>query len=252
VPEGWGDRVCTLILVVGPSGLQLPISIVFKGQGKYLKEAESALYNKLTHVMVHFQENAWVDAVIEREFIKNTLALHVSKLRERYAAGQFPGVLLLQDNFKPHFNEYLCLWFRFTPNNCLIRNAVKDLSKLDVFTAALPSQVTDCGQTVDDTVGKTFKSDLNAFFCRYLESFDMDKTNGKVSAMEKRMKTAEFVNQVAEQFNAKHLDLIQNSCMRTGMYLTIDESDLEKMVPVKYSIRLHRFPFISYSFFKVS
>lgn len=112
---------------------------------------------------------------------------------------------------------------------------MKALYKLEVFPAGLPSLCTDVGQHIDDNTGKQMKSDICAEFTTYLESFPWG-TNpfGKVSAPDKRRKTAEIINKVAGDFNAKHLSLIESSCMRTGMYLTIDESDLSKMVPVKY------------------
>ncbi len=48
VLEGWGDRICTLILTVGNEGLVLPIGVVFKGTGirlKHEKEHSSKLKN---------------------------------------------------------------------------------------------------------------------------------------------------------------------------------------------------------------
>ncbi len=45
---------------------------------------------------------------------------------------------------------------------------------------------------------------------------------------------ARFTDEVAGKFNEKHIKTVEAAAMRTGMYLTIDESDLAKMVPVKY------------------
>ncbi len=46
---------------------------------------------------------------------------------------------------------------------------------------------------------------------------------------------ARFANEVTADFNSKHINTVRAAAMRTGMYLTIDESDLSKMVPVKYA-----------------
>jgi len=44
---------------------------------------------------------------------------------------------------------------------------------------------------------------------------------------------AKFTDEVAGQFNTKHMRTVEAAAIRTGMYLTIDESDLTSMVPVK-------------------
>jgi hypothetical protein len=108
------------------------------------------------------------------------------------------------------------------------------LAKIDIFPAALPALCTDVGQLIDDNVGKTFGRDVTKNFDKYLEDFDfVSNPKGKIAAKNKRMLMARFTNEVAGGFNVKHIALVEAAAMRTGFYLTIDESDLEKAVPVK-------------------
>jgi hypothetical protein len=109
--------------------------------------------------------------------------------------------------------------------------------KLDCFTLALPAQCTDVAQTVDDNVGKQFKADLREKFAAFLESFDWDKNpKGKISAGNKRKLMAQYIDDVAREYNAKHKSLIESSSIRTGMFLTVDGRRDQKMVPVKYEV----------------
>ena len=55
---------------------------------------------------------------------------------------------------------------------------------------------------------------------------------------------AKFTDEVAGEFNAKHIKTVEAAAIRTGMYLTIDESDLTSMVPVKYASFNFSFYFI--------
>jgi hypothetical protein len=248
---GWGDRICTLIINIGPTGLQLPVGVVFKGSGQKLKDEEVSYYKTLTNIFVCFQEKAWVDTRIEIKLINGIIKPAVARLKDSYESRgkSFPGVLLIEDNFKPHFSEYsyFCK-ILVSPGflNFCFRPAVKALQSLQVFPIALPALVTDIGQTVDDTNGKTFKHDMNELFNRYLESFDWEASpKGSITASKKRMVTSEIIDQVAGAYNTKHSRIIHGSCMRTGLKLTIDGSDLESMVPAKYVQKFNSFVYHS-------
>ena len=88
---------------------------------------------------------------------------------------------------------------------------------------------------IDDNIGKTFGSDSGKKFDEYLEAIDF-KANpkGKIPEKEKRMLMARITDEVAGAFNQKHLAVVEAAAVRTGMYLTIDGSNLEKAIPVKY------------------
>jgi hypothetical protein len=110
VLEGWGDRICTLILNIGWEGLILPVGVIFKGTGQKLKDEEWARYSSLKNIAVSFQEKAWVDTRIELKLVERMIKPAVSRLRATFPAGEFPGVILIQDNFKPHFAECVCFY----------------------------------------------------------------------------------------------------------------------------------------------
>jgi hypothetical protein len=64
-------------------------------------------------------------------------------------------------------------------------------------------------------------------------------------APEKRKLTASIINKVAGRYNDRHMPHVKASCLRTGMCLTIDESNLENMRPVKYPLFRFECSFLS-------
>jgi hypothetical protein len=108
VIEGWGDRIGTWSLSAGPGGLDLPVAVIFKGTGLKLSEEELSFYKTLKNIIVLFQPNAWVDTSIELKIVELMMKPIVQKVKKSFTeAGElFPGVLLIQDNFSPHFAEY--------------------------------------------------------------------------------------------------------------------------------------------------
>jgi hypothetical protein len=113
VIEGWGDRFSTYILCGGPGGLDLPVGVVFKGTGQKLKAEELDYYKSLPNIVVFFQENAWVDTSIELKVVEKMITPIAAKIKKTFTEQQegFPGILLIEDNFKPHFAEYSSLHF---------------------------------------------------------------------------------------------------------------------------------------------
>ena len=244
-PEGWGDRYCTWILLGGPDGLDDLVGIVFKGTGLKLKQEEFDYYKELKNVVVMFQENAWVDGKIELKVVDSILKPMVTKVKEKCKAKaiDFPGVVLIEDNFKPHFAEYVLALssFQSIPNRALFfRQVVKAKLKMDIYPVALPALCTDVAQWVDDNTGKDFKHDVARKFTQYLVDFDWNKNpSGKIPAPEKRRLMAKFTNEAAGEYNARHKASMEASSMRTGLYMTIDKSDIERMRPVGYDSMSH-------------
>jgi len=115
VVEGWGDRILTWRLTAGPGGLQLPVGIIFKGTGLKLTQDELDYYKTLPNVVVLFQVNAWVDTTIELKLVEVMMKKIVSNKKALFAASNqpFPGLLLIEDNFKPHFALYIIIFALF-------------------------------------------------------------------------------------------------------------------------------------------
>jgi hypothetical protein len=109
VLEGWGDRLCTMVLCAGPAGLETPIGVIFKGEGLKLPANEFEYYKSLKNIVVFFQTKAWVDTRIEMKLVEGMMKPIIAKERKSFVdLGQpFPGLLLIQDNFSPHFSEYV-------------------------------------------------------------------------------------------------------------------------------------------------
>ncbi|MFI5419844.1 MAG: hypothetical protein ACHQ1H_02640 [Nitrososphaerales archaeon] len=126
IPEGWGDRLCTMNISSGPGGMDTPVGLVFKGTGVRLKAEELDYYKTLKNIVVTFQENAWVDTKIELKFVESMIKPIVAKVKKYFVdkGEPFPGVLLIQDNFKPHFAEYCFL----APEFIVLLTSALDLS----------------------------------------------------------------------------------------------------------------------------
>ncbi len=73
-----------------------------------MKKEELDFYKTLKNIVVLFQENAWVDTAIELKLVEGMMKPIVAKVKKTFddKAEGFPGVILIQDNFKPHFAEY--------------------------------------------------------------------------------------------------------------------------------------------------
>jgi hypothetical protein len=109
--EGWGDRICTLIIMLTPLGLIKRIGLVFKGEGKRVAADETALYDSLPFIEVFWQKKAWVDSKVELEIVRRLLVPHAKQVKKSYEDRQlpFPGILDVEDNFSAHLNEYIIL-----------------------------------------------------------------------------------------------------------------------------------------------
>ena len=107
VLSGWGDRICTLVVVAKPERLITPMVIIFKGLGN-IRPEETAFYERLPNIKVLFQTNAWVDGPTEVKIIRLMIKPEVDQLKAKYAAAGkvYPGFLLVQDNFSAHSKQY--------------------------------------------------------------------------------------------------------------------------------------------------
>ena len=107
VLPGWGDRICTFVLVAMYLRLITPMGLIFKGQGN-VKPEELAFYEGLKNMKVLFQANSWVDGPTEVKILRIMIKPVVDRLKTVYpAAGKiFHGYLLIQDNFSAHSNQY--------------------------------------------------------------------------------------------------------------------------------------------------
>jgi len=109
VPDGWGDRICTLIVVVTPLKLIPHLGIVFRGTGKRLSAKELDFYKTLANVEIFFQAKAWVNTAIELEFVSRILVPYVEEVKQSYkdSGKPFPGILDVEDNFSAHMTSYI-------------------------------------------------------------------------------------------------------------------------------------------------
>lgn len=223
VPVSWGDRICTLIPMLTPEKLIKKIGIIFRGQGKRKNKAETALYESLPNIQVFFQAKAWVDKNIEEEVLKTMLIPHCKEVRKSYESRgeKFPGLLLVEDNFSAHL----------TPR------VLEAKIKASIFPAFLPPGTTDASQHVDNNNGKLIKKDLVNLFNDYLDKFDwVANPTGKISLRDRRMTMAKFVNQVVEEFETKHPNLVKSTAISCGMAMAIDGTNKHLIHPPLYAL----------------
>ena len=85
VLPGWGDRICTLVVVASYLRLITPMVLIFKGQGN-VKPEELLFYESLPNIKVVFQQNAWVDGPTEVKILRIMIKPEVDRLKAVYAA----------------------------------------------------------------------------------------------------------------------------------------------------------------------
>jgi hypothetical protein len=222
IPQGWGDRICTLILTLTPLTLVKKIGIVFRGRGKRMNKEEQKLYDSLPYIQVFFQSKAWVDKSIEMEVTKTILIPHCKEVRRSYEAKgeKFPGILDVEDNFSAHTNAAVL--------ETKIKNGI-----LPMF---LQAGTTDASQHVDNNNGKETKRDISRKFQTFLEKFDFEANpTGKFSLRERRMTMAKFVNEVVAEWDTLHPNLVKSSAIQCGMAMAIDGTDRHLIQPPLYS-----------------
>ena len=127
-------RYATLVVSIKAGGPQPEkIHVILRGKGTRIKEAEESSWP--ANVVVHFQDNAWMDTetmtdwVNAQEFTRNTV--------------------LLMDNLNAH------------------RAVEEMLADLGVITWFGPAKTTDYWQPVDRTVGKWIKDRVHQIIEKY-------------------------------------------------------------------------------------
>jgi hypothetical protein len=111
-----------------------------------------------------------------------------------------------------------------------------------MFPAFLMPNTTDASQHVDHNNGKEIKRDLARLFQGYLEKFDWGKNPaGKISLRTRRMTMAKFVNQVVEEWETRHPNLVQSTAISCGMAMAIDGTNSHLIHPPLYAFQISTF-----------
>ncbi len=239
IPEGWGDRICTLIVTLTPNALHKKVGIVFRGQGKRINKKEQEFYETLKNVEIFFQPKAWVDVNIELEVVRTILVPHAKAVKRDYESRglKFPGILDVEDNFSAHLNEYvLRSSHSFNLSHSLVSRVSEAKVKAGILPMFLAAKTTDASQHVDNNNGKMIKKDVSGHFQTYLQDFDWESNpKGKIALRDRRMLMAKIVNTVVETFDEKHPHLVKNTARQCGMAMTIDGSDWSSLQPALYA-----------------
>lgn len=133
----------------------------------------------------------------------------------------------------------------FTPSRLTHRFHREVLSILQnecsAFPVFTPADTTWAIQLVDDGRGKAFRNDIYSLFDELLSNFDFAANpRGALSAMERRIMTAQFVQKTFDRWAADERQnaLTIKAATRTGLRME-REHNFDKIVPVKsvHSVR---------------
>lgn len=107
------------------------------------------------------------------------------------------------------------------------------LLKLRVYPALTPSDTTWALQPIDDTIGKTFRADVEAELeTTVLMGYNWEEhEKGTMSIFEKRIATSKAVQHIFDRWGQDHrrLEQIKAAALRTGLAIT--PATLDKVVP---------------------
>ena len=144
VRSGLEKRQCTVQLTVFADGKpRVKPMIIFKGTGKCIKKAERDAWD--TRVYVAFQEKAWCDETIMKQWIDDLWAPAVRKMKGKS--------LLVADVHAAQKTE----------------DVLKKLKDLGTTPALVPGGCTSLIQPLDVVFNRTFKQKCSDLFMKHME-----------------------------------------------------------------------------------
>lgn len=202
-PEGWADRVGTMVLGASADGHLLDVVLIFKGKHDATigaTKAERAEYeNNPIYKGVHviFQKKAWIDSVCEDVVIKKQVIPYVKGLS--CESGTKCEVLLQQDNVSAHFNE----------------SSLRLCSENGILALGSPPGLTNYIQLIDLNVGKCFRNDI---YSSLDEEVEQSQTKS-FKAVEKRKLLAKLVAKTVRLWREDEhkKNIIRTAANRTGL-----------------------------------
>ena len=185
------------------------VDLVCKGTGKRIKQAEKELWN--TNVDVYWQKNAWVDTTV-MEQIAQKFVCHKNKIH-----GKEEWVILFCDNLRAH-----------------VAHSVKSIfGENKILLCYFPPGCTNFIQPIDAGYGRSLRTAVSNSLDEWLmESENLQKWEGKMSASERRILTTNLVGKANKTVMSDEMDKMRIGCFeRTGMLLThIINSDFDKKI----------------------
>jgi len=229
MPGGDQRRLATLMPLLRLDGTfpQPRLAIIFRGKGLRITDIERKAYHP--DVDVYFQEKAWCDDNIMREWtartyipaiggtiseVANATDVVVASCAENEARFVAPKLLFL-DNLASHQSD-----------------DVKQLLK-QAYTKPwyYPPNLTDELQPVDANVGVTLKNIMKRRFYEWLQ-LDTNRTrwlSAQVTASERRVLLSQLAGEAWTEIAEKRMPVIQRAAARTGNDIT-SRSDTERVV----------------------
>ena len=189
-------RQATVQLTVHADGVpHTPPIIVFRGKGLRINSKEQQLWDK--RVVVRFQENAWVDENISRQWVQS---------------------IWKQKTFDP---RVLILDMHSAQKTPALLHA---LSLRNTIPAFIPAGYTSLIQPLDVALNKPFKNLVDAQYNNHFEANLDAWALGKISASGRRILMTSWIGAAWEIFCNDYKDAIKASFVKCGIALPIDGS----------------------------
>ena len=250
VPGPWADRQGTLNLHVRADGHIHDVVVVFKGTpDEKLTKARTKVivddvaFAKELGVHVIFQSKSWMDSRACNKYAKDLLAVSMGKKKRKAARGK-EWYLLVVDNLGGQATESFSTLAR---------------EHAGVLVWLLPPNCTDLVQAVDSGVGAAFKYCMKLKYRAFMHDMHecgqlnlhvackdwVKEGRPDIAAHQKVINSASFrrrmlvkwVAEVVAEFraNGERQDMIRRACVKTGLAVTVNGDDWDKIKPERSS-----------------
>ena len=198
--SGLDKRQCTVQLTIfGDGGTLVKPLVIFRGKGKRISMHERIRYDR--RVMVVFQENAWADENVTKQWIRQCW--------KPVAIQNNAPKLLVMDVHRAQTTK-----------------AVQDMLKQECNTDVIyvPGGCTGLVQPLDVSFNAPFKAVIDRLATKHMQSNLEDYVKGNINAGRRRILLTGWIGQAWEELSIS-TDMIRRSFKKTGITVAIDGSE---------------------------
>ena len=202
-PSGLDKRQCTVQLTAFADGVnRVRPLIIFRGQGKRLAKKEKDAWDG--HVRVMFQENAWCDGAVMKEWVSSEWG---NVFTNKPSPGS-SGKILVADMHRAQ----------------QIHEVVDMLRQRKTTMVAIPAGCTSRIQPLDVSLNKPFKDAVRQEHERHQHANLELYTTGKISASERRVLITKWVAKAWQKIS-DNKDMVVRSFQKCGLFIKLYGSE---------------------------